>query len=59
MTTEQQAEYLIKNGWKLSPQLGLWRDTATSYLWEQSAAVRQQQFRDRNRARAEAKADGK
>ena len=54
MTTEQQADYLIEKGWR--PASGdLWYDKLTVYLWEQSAAVRQQKFRDRERTKMEAK----
>lgn len=46
MTPEQQAEYLKLRGWLREGEY--WRDKKTTYLWEQSAAVKQQQFRDGN-----------
>jgi hypothetical protein len=53
MTNEQQAEYLIANGWKREGEL--WKSRNAGYLWEQSAAVKQQQFLDRLEARENGK----
>jgi hypothetical protein len=45
MTPEQQAAYLTAKGWKREGEY--WRDGRTAaILWEQSAAVKRQQFRD-------------
>jgi hypothetical protein len=58
MTPEQQADYLRSKGWKR--EYDLWRDRKTSYLWELSAAVKQQQFRDNcNFFEGKRKANGK
>ena len=54
MTTDQEAEYLKAKGWKRYQPLKsdlFWRDTVTTYLWEHSAAVKQQQWRDKEAAK--------
>jgi hypothetical protein len=58
MTAEQQAEYLKANGWTVDGR-DLWRLKGRGYYWELTAAVGQQKWMDRERAKMEAKANGK